>query len=173
MCVALAALDAVVHIEGPQGHRNISFDSFHRLPGDTPQFDNTLAEGELITAVELPPAKGGLNHTYLKLRDRQSYAFALVSVAVRLDIEDGLISGAAVAMGGVAHKPWRDRAAEAGLVGRKIHGAFESFADRFLAQARGSGDNDFKVDLAKRALVRALTQAARGIPQSQTDKRIA
>jgi xanthine dehydrogenase YagS FAD-binding subunit len=174
MCVALAALDAIVHIEGPQGRRAIPFEGFHRLPGDTPQFDNTLQDGELITAVELPPGRGGANHTYLKLRDRLSYAFALVSVAVRLDLEDGRIAAAAVAMGGVAHKPWRDRTAEAELVGRAAgRGAFESFADRFLAQAKGSGDNDFKVDLARRALIRALDQAARGTPQSQTDKRVA
>ena len=174
MCVALAALDAVVHVEGPHGHRLVPFEGFHRLPGDTPQFDNTLAEGELIIAVELPPAPGGPHHTYLKLRDRLSYAFALVSVAVRLELEDGLIAGAAVAMGGVAHKPWRDRAAEAELVGKEVDRAtFESFAARFLADAAGHGDNDFKLDLARRALVRALGQAARGTPQSQTDKRVA
>ena len=174
MCVALAALDAVVHVEGPQGRRVIPFDGFHRLPGDTPQFDNTLAEGELITAVELPPTRVGPNHTYLKLRDRLSYAFALVSVAVRLELMDGRIAAAAVTMGGVAHKPWRDKAAEADLVGKDTgRGTFDAFAERFLAEAKGSGDNDFKVDLARRALVRALTQAARGTPQSQTDKRVA
>jgi xanthine dehydrogenase YagS FAD-binding subunit len=174
MCVALAALDAVVHVEGPQGHRLIAFEDFHRLPGDMPQLDNTLGEGELVTAVELPPAQGGPNHTYLKLRDRLSYAFALVSVAVRLEVHDGNIAGAAVAMGGVAHKPWRDRAAEAQLIAQGIGaGTFRAFADRFLADAQGSGDNDFKIGLARRALVRALDQAARGTPQSQTDKRVA
>jgi xanthine dehydrogenase YagS FAD-binding subunit len=174
MCVALAALDAVVHVEGPGGNRTIPFEDFHRLPGDTPQFDNTLAEGELITAVELPPAQGGLHHTYLKLRDRLSYAFALVSVAARLELEDGRIAAAAVAMGGVAHKPWRDRAAEADLIGKSVgRDTFEAFAGRFLADARGHGDNDFKLDLARRALVRALVQAANGTPQSQTDKRVA
>ena len=174
MCVALAALDATVHVEGPDGHRVIAFENFHRLPGDTPHFDNTLASDELITAIELPPAEGGPHHTYLKLRDRLSYAFALVSVAVRLELEGGRIGRAAVAMGGVAHKPWRDRAAEQGLVGQAAERtSFDTFAGRFLAGARGHGDNDFKVDLARRALVRALSQAASGTPQSQTDKRIA
>jgi xanthine dehydrogenase YagS FAD-binding subunit len=174
MCVALAALDATVHVEGPGGARTIPFEAFHRLPGDTPQLDNTLADGELITAVELPAAEGGPHHTYLKLRDRLSYAFALVSVAVRLDLDGGRIARAAVAMGGVAHKPWRDRAAEAELIGKEAERqAFDAFADRFLAQAKGSGDNDFKLDLARRALIRVLDQAAHGTPQSQTDKRVA
>lgn len=174
MCVALVALDAMVHVEGPSGRRVIAFEDFHRLPGDTPQFDNTLAADELIIAVELPPAEGGPHHTYLKLRDRLSYAFALVSVAVRLELEGGRIGRAAVAMGGVAHKPWRDRGAEQALAGQAAErGSFERFADRFLAGAKGHGDNDFKVDLARRALVRALSQAASGTPQSQTDKRIA
>jgi xanthine dehydrogenase YagS FAD-binding subunit len=133
-----------------------------------------LAPDELITAIELPPAVGGPHHTYLKLRDRLSYAFALVSVAVSLELDSGRIGRAAVAMGGVAHKPWRDRAAEQALVGQTAErGNFEAFADRFLAGAKGHGDNDFKVDLARRALVRALSQAASGTPQSQTDKRIA
>jgi xanthine dehydrogenase YagS FAD-binding subunit len=153
MCVALAALDAAVHVEGPRC-RIIAFEDFHRLPGGTPQFDNTLAEDELITAVELPPVKGGRHHTYLKLRDRLSYAFALVSVAARLEIEDGKITGAALAMGGVAHKPWRARAAEEELVGQSIgRAAFEAFANRFLTGAKGQGDNDFKVDLARRAVI--------------------
>jgi xanthine dehydrogenase YagS FAD-binding subunit len=174
MCVALAALDAVVHVEGPAGRRVIAFENFHRLPGDTPQFDNTLAEDELIIAVELPEGRGGSNYTYLKLRDRLSYAFALVSVAACFDLDGDRIAGAAIAMGGVAHKPWRDREAEQDLVGKTIgRDAFEAFAQRFLAEARGHGDNDFKADLARRALVRALSQAAHGTPQSQTDKRIA
>jgi xanthine dehydrogenase YagS FAD-binding subunit len=174
MCVALAALDAVVHVESAEGRRAIPFADFHRLPGDTPQFDNTLAPGELITTVELPAADDGPHYTYLKLRDRLSFAFALVSVAVRLAVDDGRIADAAVAMGGVAHKPWRDKAAEQALIGQEAaRPAFEAFADRFLAEAKGNGDNDFKIDLARRALVRALGQAARGTPQSQSDKRIA
>jgi xanthine dehydrogenase YagS FAD-binding subunit len=174
MCVALAALDAVIHVESAQGSRAIAFENFHRLPGDTPHLDNTLAAGELITAVELPAADGGPHHTYLKLRDRLSFAFALVSVAVRLTLEDGRIAEAAVAMGGVAHKPWRDKAAEQALVGEDAaRPAFEAFAGRLLAGARGCGDNDFKIELARRAVVRALGQAARGRPQSQSDKRIA
>ncbi len=174
MCVALAALDAVVHVEGPRGKRFMPFQDFHRLPGDTPHLDNTLAHGELITHVELPARTGGPHHTYLKLRDRLSYAFALVSVAVLLDLDGDRIAGAAVAMGGVAHRPWRDRAAEAWLIGQDAsRPTFEGFADRFLAGARGQGENDFKIGLARRALARALSQAARGTPQSQSDKRVA
>lgn len=175
MCVALAALDATVLVEGSAGVRTIAFADFHRLPGDTPHIDNTLAHGELITSIELPASASSPNYSYLKIRDRLSYAFALVSVAVNLKLNGTSIEKAAVAMGGVAHKPWRDRAAEQELlVG---HGAgpatFQAFADHFLVGAKGHGDNDFKIDLARRALVRALTQAANGTPQSQTDKRIA
>ena len=174
MCVALAALDAVVRVEGTRGKRFVLFQDFHRLPGDTPHLDNTLAHGELITHVELPARAGGPHHTYLKLRDRLSYAFALVSVAALLDLDGDRIAGAAVAMGGVAHRPWRDRAAEAALIGQDAsRPAFEGFADRFLAGAVGRGENDFKLGLARRALVRALSQAARGTPQSQSDKRVA
>lgn len=175
MCVALAALDAVVHVQGPQGSRAIPFAEFHRLPGDTPQIDTTLRDGELILAVELPaPIQAGPHHTYLKLRDRLSYAFALVSVAALLDLQDGAVVQARVALGGVAHKPWRDLDAEALLVGRAAdRAAFEVFADRVLAGATGYGHNDFKIGLARRAIVRALEQAAAGAPQSQIDKRIA
>lgn len=174
MCVALAALDATVHVEGPEGARSIAFEAFHRLPGDTPHIDNTLAHGELITAIELPASPPQSNYSYLKIRDRLSYAFALVSVAVALEFHGTRIDKAAVAMGGVAHKPWRDRRAEELLLGRENEPeTFHAFADRFLSGAKGRGDNDFKVGLARRALVRALTQAANGTPQSQTDKRIA
>jgi len=173
MCVALAALEAVVHVVGPEGERTIPFADFHRLPGDEPQFDNTMRHGELITAIELPPADFGRNHSYLKLRDRLSYAFALVSVAAALKFDAGSISEARIALGGVAHKPWRDVEAEAMLVGGPASAsAFGAFADRLLAPAKGQGHNDFKIDLARRAIVRALTQAAAGTPQSQTDKRV-
>ncbi|RSZ56266.1 xanthine dehydrogenase family protein subunit M [Massilia atriviolacea] len=165
MCVALAALDAVVHVSARDGERRIGFADFHRLPGEHPERDNTLLPGELITAIELPPGAPFAAHSaYLKLRDRASYAFALVSVAAALDIgPDGIVRAARVALGGVAHKPWRVPAAEALLVGRSAAGAaFEACADLLLAGARGQGQNDFKIPMARRALVRALEQAAAG-----------
>jgi xanthine dehydrogenase YagS FAD-binding subunit len=174
MCVALAALDATVQVEGPKGGRTIPFENFHRLPGSTPHLDNTMVQGELITAIELPGEQPHANYSYLKLRDRLSYAFALVSVAVNLEIDGGRIEKAAVAMGGVAHRPWRDRDAERALLGHESSPAtFNAFADHFLSGARGYGDNDFKLDLARRVLLRGLSQAANGTPQSQADKQIA
>ena len=171
MCVGLAALAARVRVTGPDGERVIAFADFHRLPGDTPEQDSTLRPGELITAVELPPEDWGRNYTYLKLRDRLSYAFALVSVACALKLEDGRIGQARLALGGVAHKPWRDEAAEALLVGQAPDAqAFAAVAAQVLAPARGYGGNDFKIDLARRAIVRALSQAAAGQPQQQFDK---
>ena len=173
MCVAMAALEAEVEVTGPDGARSIAFADFHRLPGDTPQIDNNLAPGELITGVTLPKESYSRHYSYLKIRDRLSYAFALVSVAAALRIEDGRIAEARVALGGVAHKPWRLPEMEAGLAGRRPDaGAFGDFADRLLQGAQGRGDNDFKIELARRAVVRALTQAAQATPQSQTDKRI-
>ena len=174
MCVALAALDARVHIAGGAGERTIPFEYFHRLPGDTPDLDANLRTGEIITAVELPSKSFATHYTYLKIRDRLSYAFALVSVAAALELEDGNISEARLALGGVAHKPWRDREAEATLEGKLPTAKnFERAADVLLQGARGCGHNDFKIELARRAIVRALGQAARGTPQSQSDKRIA
>ena len=171
MCVALAALEARVHVTGPAGDRVLAFDDFHRLPGDAPDKDNTLRHGELITAIALPPSDYGAHHTYLKIRDRLSYAFALVSAAMTL--EDGRMTKVRLALGGVAAKPWRDRDAEQELEGRAPEvAAFKAAADRILRHARGYGDNDFKIDLARRVVVRALSQAAAGTPQSQTDKRI-
>lgn len=173
MCVALAALEAIVHVTGPQGERTIPFADFHRLPEDRPEVDTTLQPGELITAVELPAEGFAANYTYLKLRDRLSYAFALVSVAAALRIEDGTIAEARLALGGVAHKPWRDRGAEDLLKGKTPDRAtYREVADRVLAGAKGQGDNDFKIGLARRAIVRALEQAAAGTPQSVIDKRI-
>ena len=173
MCVALAALDAVVVVKGRDGSRDIPFSDFHRLPGDTPQFDNILEQGDVTVAVRLPRCDFGDNHTYVKLRDRQSYAFALVSAAIGLVIEDGTIQSASVAMGGVAHKPWRDHSAEGILEGRAPSaGVFREFADAFLARAKGQGDNDFKIPLARRLLVRALSQASEGRPQEQSHKAI-
>jgi xanthine dehydrogenase YagS FAD-binding subunit len=173
MCVALAALDALVHVMGPDGARAIPFAEFHRLPGDRPELDNTMRHGELITAVELPPSDFGRHYTYLKIRDRLSYAFALVSAAVALQLRDGRIVDARIALGGVSHKPWRDRAAEAGLVGQvPDEGVIGDFADNVLKPARAYGQNSFKIELARRVILRAARQAAAGAPQSQTDKRI-
>ncbi len=175
MCVALAVLDARVRVSGPGGDRVIPFADYHRLPGDTPERDNTLEPGELVTAIDLPDEDFSGHHTYLKLRDRLSYAFALVSVAVvmRLD-DDGRIGEARVALGGVAHKPWRVAEAEASLRGAAASPlAFAEVAAAITAGAVGQGDNDFKIELARRAVVRALQQAYDGTPQSQTDKRVA
>ncbi len=173
MCVALAALEATVHIAGPAGERAIAFADFHRLPGDTPQIDTNLRPNEIITAVELPPRGFARNYSYLKIRDRLSYAFALVSVAAALEIEDGTIKEARLALGGVAHKPWRDPAAEAALRGQPAdQAAFAQAADRLLRDAKGFGHNDFKIDLARRAILRTLTQAAQATPQSQSCKKI-
>jgi xanthine dehydrogenase YagS FAD-binding subunit len=174
MCVALAALDARVRVAGGAGERTIPFEYFHRLPGDTPDLDANLRADEIITAVELPPRGFAENYTYLKIRDRLSYAFALVSVAAALALEDGNIAEARLALGGVAHKPWRDREAEDALRGRPPTAeSFARAAEALLAGARGFGHNDFKIELARRTIVRALAQAARGTPQSQSDKRIA
>lgn len=173
MCVALAALDAVVEVQGPDGQRTIPMSEFHRLPGNEPERDNVLALGELITAVTVPAQDYGDHHTYLKLRDRLSYAFALVSVAAALRIQDGKIQDARIVLGGVAHKPWRDVEAEHSLHGRSAETAsFESVAKLILRNAKGQGENDFKIDLAHRAIIRALDQAAAGTPQNQANKKI-
>jgi xanthine dehydrogenase YagS FAD-binding subunit len=174
MCVALAVLEAKVHATGPRGDREIALLDFHRLPGDTPQHETNLAADELITAVELPARGFASNHTYLKIRDRLSYAFALVSVAAGLELDGGRIKEARFALGGVAHKPWRNAEAEASLRGKAPdEAAFAQAADIVLREARGFGGNTFKIDLARRTIVRALSQAARGTPQSQADKKIA
>ena len=160
MCVALAALRASVRVRGPRGERAIAFEHFHRLPGDTPQQDTTLADGELIVGVDLPPGGFADRAHYLKLRDRASYAFALVSVAAALDVRDGLVRDAALALGGVAHKPWRRPEAEAMLIGRPpTDEAFGDAADVLLQGARPATQNGFKVTLARRAIVRALQAA--------------
>ncbi len=165
LCVALAALDAVVHVRSASAMRRIAFADFHRLPGDTPERDNTLAADELIIGIELPDARRFSAHSaYLKLRERASYAFALVSVAAMLDLApDGSIRAARVALGGVAHKPWRVPAAEALLVGMPASSAsFALCAERLLQGALGQGQNDFKISMAQRAVVRALEMAAAG-----------
>jgi xanthine dehydrogenase YagS FAD-binding subunit len=174
MCVALAALEARVLATGTRGERSIPFAEFHRLPGDTPQLDSNLHSDEIITAIMLPPQGFATHYSYLKIRDRLSYAFALVSVAAALDIEGGTIRDARVALGGVAHKPWRDPESEAQLKGGPaVRERFARAAEALLRHARGFGHNDFKIDLARRAIMRTLAQAARGTPQSQADKRIA
>ena len=173
MAVAMAALEAVVHVSGPAGERAVPIAEFHRLPGDAPERDTNLASGEVVTAVELPARGFAAHHTYLKLRDRASYAFALVSVAAGLEMEGGRIAEARFALGGVAHKPWRDPEAEAMLRGQQAdRGLFERAAAHVLRGARGYNGNSFKIGLARRAIARALEQAAAGTPQSQTDKRI-
>lgn len=173
MCVALAALEAKVHVTGPSGERTIAFADFHRLPGTTPHIDSTLDPSEIVTAIELPSRGFAANYSYLKIRDRLSYAFALVSVAAAFELEGNRIKDARLALGGVAHKPWRDPEAEAALREQMANEAsFTRAADLLLRDARGFGHNDFKIDLARRAIVRALTQAANGTPQSQSDKKI-
>jgi xanthine dehydrogenase YagS FAD-binding subunit len=161
MAVALAVLDAAVHVRGPGGQRVIPLDRFFTLPGADASRDNTLRAAELIVGVELPPSRYADHCWYLKVRDRHSYAFALVSVAVGLEIADGVIRSAALATGGVAAKPWRTDAAEAALVGRSPdREVFRSAARLAMAGARPLSQNAFKVDLGKNAVVRALTVAA-------------
>ena len=164
MCVALRALDAVVHVRSTQGQREIPFADFHRLPGDRPELDNTLVPGELVTHIALPEAGRFAGHSaYIKVRDRLSYAFALVSVAAALDLDGGSIRAVRIALGGVAHKPWRVEEAEAALVGKQAgEDAFALAADIILRGARGHGQNDFKLTLARNTIVQALSSAARG-----------
>jgi xanthine dehydrogenase YagS FAD-binding subunit len=146
---------------------------FHRLPENTPQRDTNLGPHELVTAVELSARGFAGNYTYLKIRDRLSYAFALVAVAAALEVDGNTIREARLALGGVAHKPWRDLAAEAALRGQPATEAtFARAADLVLRDAKGFEHNAFKIDLARRAIVRALTQAATGTPQSQSEKKV-
>jgi xanthine dehydrogenase YagS FAD-binding subunit len=173
MCVALAALDATIRVIGPNGERVIAFADFHRLPGATPQRDTNLHADEIITAIELPARGFAANYTYLKIRDRLSYAFALVSVAAALELDNGIIKEARLALGGVAHKPWRDTGVEAALADAIPNRAtFARAADHLLRDAKGFAHNAFKIDLAHRTIVRAMTQAAQGTPQSQSSKKV-
>jgi xanthine dehydrogenase YagS FAD-binding subunit len=166
MCVALAALAPIVRVSGPNGERSIAFEDFHRLPGDQPEKDNTLEPGELITGLDLPAKGFAKNFTYLKLRDRTSYAFALISVAVGLELDGDTITDARLALGGVAHKPWRDQDAENMLKGQPAtEETFRRVAAKVVESAQGQGSNDFKIELARRAIVRALQQAADGSQQ--------
>ena len=159
MNVALAALDAVVRVQGPTAEREIPFADFHRLPGSTPNIDTNLKEDELITAVDLPAIPFATRSHYLKLRDRASYAFAIVSVAAALEMDAGRkITAVRIALGGVAHKPWRAQKAEQQLVGKNAdENAFRAAAEAELAAAKGYAHNEFKIELAKRTIVRALS----------------
>ncbi len=166
-CVPLVALDAMAEIEGKAGRRMVPLDAFHRLPGDAPERDSVLEPGELIVAVHLPPdaAAFAAHARYLKVRDRTSYAFAVVSAAAALRIESGAIAAARVALGGVAAKPWRARAAEEVLTGaRPDRAVFRQAAEAALADATPSGENGFKIELARRVVARALALAAAGTP---------
>ena len=161
MCVALAALDATVLVEGPKGKRQIKFTDFHRLPGNTPEKDNTLEIKELITSVEIPDNNFTKNVHYLKVRDRTSYAFALVSVAVALDLKNNVINDVRLAMGGVAHKPWRLTEAEEFLKGKTVsEEIFKQAANLSMKGAKAYGGNDFKLTLGPNAITEALTIAA-------------
>jgi xanthine dehydrogenase YagS FAD-binding subunit len=164
MCVALAALDAAVIVQSPNGKtRSILFSDFHRLPGTSPEKDNNLQHGELITAIELPKSNFSANSYYLKIRDRASYAFALVSVAAALEMDGSKIKRASVAMGGIAHKPWRAVEAEQSLNGKTPgDAAFRQAAEAAMKDAKPLEHNKFKVELGRRAIVRALTRAANG-----------
>ena len=163
MCVALAALDAVVRVQGPNGaERSIPFNDYHRLPGDHPEKDNNLKQGELVTAIDIPPNKFADNSYYLKIRDRASYAFALISVAAAMEIENGKIKKVNIAMGGVAHKPWRAGVAENYLAGKPATETnFITGAENEMKKAKPLTHNGFKVELGRRAIVRALMQAAK------------
>ena len=167
-CVPLAALGAVVEIEGQAGRREVALEEFHSLPGTTPERESVLAPGELVLAVRLPGEAAGFaaHARYAKLRERTSYAFAVVSAAACLRLEDGAIAEARLALGGVAARPWRAQAAEAALAGaRPGPEAFRRAAEAALAEARPSGANGFKIELARRILARALALAAAGTPE--------
>ena len=167
-CVALVALDAIVEIDGGSGWREVALEAFHCLPGDTPQVETVLAPGELIVAVRLPPeAAGFASHSrYLKVRERTSYAFAVVSAACGLRLEGGRVAEARIVLGGVALKPWRARSAEAVLAGREPDAeSFREAAEAALQGAKPSGDNAYKIELARRIVARALALAASGTPE--------
>lgn len=163
LAVALVALDASLRLRSREGERSVPLDAFYRLPGTTPQQENVLRPGELIVAVDLPASAAARRSRYLKIRDRASFEFALVSAAVGLEIADGTIRDARLALGGVGTKPWRARQAESGLVGKMAGDeAFTAAADAALQGAQPQGQNRYKIDLAKRTLARALGEAAGG-----------
>ena len=161
MCVALAALEAVVNVRGSKGERSLPFADFHRLPGETPQHDTNLRADELILSIDLPKGPFAAHSAYVKVRDRASYAFALVSAAAALDLDGQTIRSGRLALGGVAHKPWRLEKAEALLQGKPANEAtYRAVADALLAGAKTYEHNAFKVQMAKETIVRAFTQAA-------------
>jgi xanthine dehydrogenase YagS FAD-binding subunit len=161
--VAVAALDGVITLRGPSGERHVAAIDFHLLPGNTPQLEHAMKHSELITSVFIPDAPHTRRSSYLKVRDRASYEFALSSAAVGLNVENGVIRSARIALGGVGTKPWRAHAAEAALTGQQASAdVFRRAADAEMSKARGYGHNDFKIELAKRTLIRALTDLAGG-----------
>jgi xanthine dehydrogenase YagS FAD-binding subunit len=161
MCVALAALDAIVHLKSRSGDRRLPLTELHRLPGDSPDVETVLEPGELITAVELPPLAFARRSTYRKVRDRASYAFALVSVAAAMELKDNVVTDLRLALGGVAHKPWRAWKAEAALRGQRAsHQAFRNAIEAELADARPLRENAFKIELARRTIKAVLGRLA-------------
>jgi len=164
LCVALAAVDATVVVEAAAGERRVPFAELHRLPGDTPQHDTSLAHGELITAVEIAPLPFAVNSHYRKVRERASYAFALVSVAAALDVRDGVVHAVRLALGGASHKPHRAARAEAALIGRPaVHEAFLAAADAELADARPGNDNAVKLPMLRNTIAAVLGGLAAGV----------
>lgn len=161
MCIALAALEATIHIQGPKGTRTVAFGDFHVLPGNTPQRETVLEPGDLITHITLPPPLSGSKQLYLKLRDRASYEFALASAAVVLTITGGRITRARIVLGGVGTKPWRAPEAETTLTGKAANeSTFRQAAEAALRMAKAQSENGFKIELAKRCLMHALRTAA-------------
>jgi xanthine dehydrogenase YagS FAD-binding subunit len=157
MCVAMAALEATIHVQGSKGSRTIAFGDFHLLPGSTPNRETVLEPGDLITHVTLPPPVAGSKHTYLKLRDRASYEFALASAAVVITVARGHVTKARIALGGVGTKPWRSHEAESALVGKPAYAAnFRKAAEAAMHDAKPQSENKFKIELAKRCLAHAL-----------------
>jgi xanthine dehydrogenase YagS FAD-binding subunit len=160
MCIAMAALEATIHVQGPKGSRTIPFEDFHLLPGDTPNRETVLEPGDLITHVTLPPPISGSKQFYLKLRDRASYEFALASAAVVISVAGGNVSRARIALGGVGTKPWRSQEAEAALVGQPANqSTYRKAAEVAMRDARPQSQNGFKIELAKRCLTHALQMA--------------
>jgi len=161
MCVAMTALEATIHVQGPKGPRVIPFGDFHLLPGNTPHLETVLEPGDLITHVTLPPPVARSRQVYLKLRDRASYEFALASAAVVLTIAGGHITHARIALGGIGTKPWRSPDAERALTGKTANeAAFRQCAESALHGARPQSENGFKIELARRCLTHALRTAA-------------
>lgn len=161
MCIAMAALEATIHVEGANGARAIPFADFHLLPGSTPHRETVLEPGDLVTHVTLPPPVAGSRQIYLKLRDRTSYEFALASAAVVITVAAGRVTRVRVALGGVGTKPWRSPEAEAALVGQPVdHASFRNAAEAALRDAKPRSENRFKIELAKRCLTHALEMAA-------------